>query len=214
MTKTRLRIPPRFRFAMPYNEALTLLAAFFKAEVSRRHREVVWTEDIQRCLAEVAAELVNENPKFGFFFCGNVGNGKTSLMYALCHCIQYLADSHHFEFMYDPESIYRAKINMRVVDIREILLASKGEAKEFDTLRKYPYLGIDDLGKEPAEIMDYGNILNPFHELLEYRYQQQLYTVITSNVPPGKIKEKYGERISNRIKEMLHKVVFEHTSYR
>ena len=204
---------PRFRLNKPLEEALAILAACFKAEIIRRHRDVVWTEDIQRCLTEVATELVNEKPKFGFFFCGNVGNGKTSLMYAIQRCINYLADQNHFEFLYEDWT-YKPKIHMRIVDIREILVASKGEAKEFEVIRKFPFLGIDDLGKEPAEIMDFGNVLNPFHELLEYRYQQQLYTVITSNVPPDMVKEKYGERISNRIKEMLVKVVFKNTSYR
>ena len=75
-------------------------------------------------------------------------------------------------------------------------------------------LGIDDLGKEPAEIVDYGNILSPVVDLIEHRYDRQLFTVITTNLPPEKIREKYGDRIADRFNEMVGRIIFRNTTYR
>lgn len=75
-------------------------------------------------------------------------------------------------------------------------------------------LAIEDLGNEPAERNDYGNITNPIVDLLEYRYDNQLYTVITTNLTPQQITGKYGVRIADRFREMLDVVVFKGSSFR
>ena len=75
-------------------------------------------------------------------------------------------------------------------------------------------LAIDDLGIEPAEVMDYGNILNPVIDLISYRYNEQLFTIVTTNLNPKQIRDKYGDRIADRFNEMMKKVIFENDSYR
>ena len=75
-------------------------------------------------------------------------------------------------------------------------------------------LAIDDLGKEPTEVLDYGNVLSPVVDLMEYRYQHQLFTAVTTNLTPDEIRDKYGKRIADRFNEMLEVIVFEDISYR
>ena len=74
--------------------------------------------------------------------------------------------------------------------------------------------GIDDLGTEPSEVLDYGNVYTPVIDLLTKRYEEQLFTVITTNLTPQKIREHYGDRIADRFNEMVKKIVFSNGTYR
>ena len=75
-------------------------------------------------------------------------------------------------------------------------------------------LAIDDLGTEPVEVLDYGNVLYPIVDLLTRRYDRQLFTVITTNLTSEEIRAKYGERIADRLNEMMTKIVFRDSSFR
>ena len=75
-------------------------------------------------------------------------------------------------------------------------------------------LSIDDLGVEPSEVLDYGNVLSPVIELLSRRYNAQLFTIVTTNLTPKQIREHYGERIADRFNEMFERIVFENSTYR
>jgi DNA replication protein DnaC len=75
-------------------------------------------------------------------------------------------------------------------------------------------LAIDDLGIEPVEVMDYGNLLCPLVDLLTKRYDLQLFTLVTTNLTPAEIRARYGDRIADRLNEMMLKIVFTNESYR
>lgn len=75
-------------------------------------------------------------------------------------------------------------------------------------------LGIDDLGTEPAEVQDYGNIMYPIKELLTMRYNAQLFTVFTTNLEPKDIRQRYDNRIADRLNEMMVKIVYNNKTYR
>lgn len=77
-----------------------------------------------------------------------------------------------------------------------------------------PFLGIDDMGEEPAEVRSYGNYLRPITELLQYRYDKLLPTVITTNLTPRQITEKYGLSIADRLTEVAKKIAFLNPSFR
>ena len=64
------------------------------------------------------------------------------------------------------------------------------------------------------EVMSYGNIMNPVIELLSKRYDAQLFTIVTTNLQPRQIRERYGERIAERLNEMMAKIVYRNTTYR
>ena len=75
-------------------------------------------------------------------------------------------------------------------------------------------LGIDDLGTEPSEVMDYDNVYTPVIDLLTKRYEEQLFTIITTNLTPQQIREHYDDRIADRLNEMVEKIVFKNGTYR
>lgn len=50
--------------------------------------------------------------------------------------------------------------------------------------------------------------------LITTRYEEQFYTIFTTNLTPAQLEEKYGKRIVDRLNEMVEKVVFENESYR
>ena len=54
----------------------------------------------------------------------------------------------------------------------------------------------------------------PLIDLIATRYEEQLYTIFTTNLTPAQLEEKYGKRTVNRLNEMVEKVVFENESYR
>ena len=75
-------------------------------------------------------------------------------------------------------------------------------------------LGIDDLGEEETTMMDYGNRVTPVIDLLSHRYDRMLFTMVTTNLTPKEIREKYGARIADRFNEMLEVIRFKDISYR
>jgi DNA replication protein DnaC len=42
----------------------------------------------------------------------------------------------------------------------------------------------------------------------------QLFTIITTNLTPAEIREKYGDRIADRMNEMMVKIIFNNPTYR
>lgn len=51
-------------------------------------------------------------------------------------------------------------------------------------------------------------------ELLMRRYDRQLFTMVTTNLTPQEIRAKYGDRIADRLNEMMVKIVFPNPTYR
>ena len=58
------------------------------------------------------------------------------------------------------------------------------------------------------------DVYTPLIDLITTRYEEQLYTIFTTNLTPAQLEEKYGKRIVDRLNEMVEKVVFENESYR
>lgn len=62
--------------------------------------------------------------------------------------------------------------------------------------------------------MDYGNVYTPVIDLLTKRYEEQLFTIITTNLTPQQIREHYDDRIADRLNEMVEIIVFKNGTYR
>ena len=195
---------------MTLEGAENLLTAAYMAEVESRHRKPMMDETTEKNIREVAEFLTARDTKFGMMFCGLCGNGKTTMLYAIQNATNYLRNIEHF----DKKVWGNADIGLQIVDSRKIIQLRNKDFSQWEKLRGRFMLGIDDLGTEPTEVMDYGNILSPLVELMEYRYDRQLFTILTTNVKPKDISEKYGARLADRFNEMLRVIVFENKSYR
>ena len=196
---------------MSEQDAVDLLAAHYQWVVQDRRGHFKLDNNTQRCILSLAKYITQPVPKFGVMFCGSCGNGKTTLLYALQSAVNFLEDRGHFKFIKDYYQYY--KVGFEIIDVRQILQAANDDVK-FKDLCNRDMLGIDDMGKEPAEIMKYGTIMNPVIDLLEQRYRRQAFTAITTNLTAKEIKNKYGTRVSDRFKEMLEVIVFQDIGYR
>lgn len=208
----------RFRLNMPAQDALDLLTAAYKYEVERRQRRFELDANTESNLIKLAEYLTQPVPKFGIMCCGTCGNGKTTLLYAFQRVVNYLQGRRHFSFL-DSEN-YPFKASIEIFRAKEIAQISREQAK-FKELIRRPMLAIDDMGAEPAEVHDYLNINTPVADLIDYRYNHQLFTFITTNLVAQQkddrdvtIRMKYGDRIADRFNEMLHVIVFKDITYR
>lgn len=214
----RLTTEARFRFNMSPQDALDLLTAAYQYEVQRRQRRFMLDKNTESNLIKLAEYLTMPVPKFGIMCCGTCGNGKTTLMYAFQRVVNYLQDRGHFSFLDNEYTRFRA--GMQIFHAKEIVKMAK-DYKAFKELQGRTMLAIDDLGTEPTEVLDYGNVLSPVVDLIEHRYNKQLFTFITTNLVANSedketvtIRKKYGDRIADRFNEMLHVIIFKDITYR
>ena len=103
---------------------------------------------------------------------------------------------------------------MTIVDALQIAQLCKTNHTKYLELVQDDMLAIDDLGTEPVEVMDYGNIITPIIDLLTKRYEAQLFTILTTNLDPKDIRKRYGDRIADRLNEMMAKIVYRNPTYR
>lgn len=199
-----------FRFPLKTEESYRLLYTAYAAEVQLRGRKLSMDAETTRVVAETARFLTSpQGIKTGMMFCGTCGNGKTTLMNAIGNSLEWMRNHDIFvdsenKDLYDYLTILDAK--RIATDMKNDTVASK--------IKRNTLLGIEDMGREPAEVLDYGNVFSPIVDLLEYRYSSRLFTIITTNLTSSQIREKYGMRVADRLNEMLHVVVFRNTSFR
>lgn len=74
---------------------------------------------------------------------------------------------------------------------------------QFERFAQVPLLVLDDLGA--AKGSEWNEEIN--YRLINYRYEQHLPTLITSNIPPKQLASALGERVASRLAEMTTLVV-------
>ncbi len=69
-------------------------------------------------------------------------------------------------------------------------------------------LFIDELGREEAEVKDYGNLVKPVIDLFGLRYEEGARTYATTNFNYASLQNFYSEYIRTRMEEMMTYVKF------
>jgi len=171
-----------------------------------RQRHYVDDEHTASHITQLADFLTGDTSKFGLMLCGTYGNGKTTLMHALRSATNLLNECGEFG---------NRHVGIRMEDAREIAkIYTDRDGRAYSELKKCERIIIEDMGKEPVEQMNYGTVISPVVELLEYRYDRQLFTAITTNLTPQEVREKYGNRIADRFNEMMMVITFQDQTYR
>lgn len=205
----QLRVLPTgtgsFKLPMQVDEAEEYLRGAFEAQVELRGGAVQYDEMTTKNLRLVAETLAGDSHKFGLLLAGTCGNGKTTTMRAVQSVVMLLNNTYY--------NRRGEGIGNRLLEAKEItgLSDKDGQLAAYKTV---PVLFLDDLGREPTEVLKYGNVTSPITELLEYRYNQRLTTIVTTNLEPSEIREKYGDRIADRFNEMFALVSYTGVSYR
>ena len=76
---------------------------------------------------------------------------------------------------------------------------TNGYAKDFEKMIQSKLMVIDDLGVEYLD--KNGNFLQRLDELIDERYSNFRKTVITTNLNAEAFKDRYGERVADRMRE-------------
>lgn len=188
----------RFSFDCSVEQAEQLLTACYTAEVQARGRHCIIDLPTQTNIHRLAEWLTDKSdPRFGVMFCGGLGNGKTTMLYALADAVQ---------FMSEDEGVEQQRL-MHTLYIKDAIKVNMSDA---DTVM----LGIDDLGTEPVEIQNYGNVTTPIVDMLSRRYQMRRFTAITTNLAPSDFRGRYGGRVADRFNEMFFTIGFTNDTYR
>ena len=190
---------------MTVDEAEAYIRGAFEAQVELRGGAVQYDEMTTKNLRKVAETLAGDSHKFGLLLAGTCGNGKTTTMRAVQSVVQLLNNTYY--------NRRGEGIGNRLLEAKEITGLSDKDG-QLTVYKTVPVLFLDDLGREPTEVLKYGNVTSPITELLEYRYNQRLTTIVTTNLEPSEIREKYGDRIADRFNEMFALVSYTGVSYR
>lgn len=207
---------PHFKFPFDADFLNEMMLTAYEIEVNRRGLQFINDEDTRKNIRLMCEYLTSDSYKSGLILCGTCGNGKTTLVFTIRAMINALQDRGYFDFLKQQNF----HVGLWIVDARDIVIAAKREIdtkigdSTFKEMKKYNMLAIEDLGKEPAEYQSYGNTLSPITELIEHRYSQQLFTIITTNLTGKQIREHYGARIADRFNEMLFVIPFTRQSFR
>ena len=201
----------RFSLEISEKEAANGIYAAIKAEVESRRGIFLFDDDSRSHILAAARWLINPDSSPSLMLCGLYGNGKTTLAKAIAWLIGYLSER---ELGYSNRKVMRLYTAKNICRMCAASEKFKEQYDEYGRLFTEPMMIIDDLGEEPKEVMVYGMIHTPIIDIISERYAAQRMTIITTNLNADELKIKYGERIYDRIKEMLTTIIFENDSYR
>lgn len=199
---TPQHITPTFKVPLDEENFTNLLTACYMAEVESRGLTPLMDKDTEQHISTLAKALTDDSYKFCIVACGSIGNGKTTLLKAFRQAL-YLLERNRLI----------PKMSMPIVDAKE-LTSKVADIKSFAELCNTPYLGIDDVGTELKVVSSYGNLVYPFCEIIEHRYNRRLFTYITTNMNPKSIRDHYDSRIADRLNEMATKIIYTNPTYR
>lgn len=201
----------RFSVDLPERDVANGLYAAWRAIVQERGRQLQFDDDARQQVLTVARWLTDSAQPFGLLMAGGCGNGKTSLASAVVRLVALLGSMTDNPLR--PTSLHfvtsRQYCELFASDQRGTSTRS-----ELDPVKCAQILVIDDMGEEPGVVTVYGNHHSPVSDLLLYRYDRQLTTIVTTNLTREQIAEKYGARLYDRFKEMFAILAFNNSSYR
>ena len=208
----RKRTTPRFRLPYTTEQVYTMLLEACRVEVTSRHREFCETQQFRQHIRNIAQWLTSNNATFGLFLCGGAGNGKTTIIRALQSLLNFLRSDESLSNSEYPERGYI------IISAKDLVLLAKAynnptrensaDVSRYKRLRNIEILAIDDLGQEPKESIHYGDYITAAMDIISHRYNEQLCTLVTSNLAPDEVSKHYDERIADRFREMMHIVNF------
>lgn len=185
----------RYRWATDKERAYDALLFHYERTVNESGRIFKDSLHVKEAIRTIADFMTSDDYHFGIMLCGQPGNGKTTLMQAMYELCRFTGEH-------------------PLLTSGKRIVSSVENGLPMDSFCNDKLMFIDDLGAERKEVMEYGNILTPVIDLLEYRYAKRFFTVVTTNLDADQLGEKYGARLRDRFREMFIVVPFTNTSFR
>lgn len=174
----------RFRFSVP--NAREELEKAMTAVLSRMGEKLVWLPEYD----EVAKWLTDNNGK-GLLLYGNCGRGKSLLA------------------RYAIPMIFRGFLR-RIVTVVDC----GSQANNIDEILRRKFVSLDDIGTE-ADRVDFGTRRNIVVEVINKAHDNpDTLLIMSTNLSGDGIREKYGDRIFDRVKYLCYRVAFNGQSLR
>lgn len=193
-----------------------LLQAFNKIAYEQSGVKVKSTTEQRKIIAQMANWLSVDNVDSHrwVLMLGGIGNGKTTILKAMHYLVNWLSTTENGRYQ---DGVRYSYSYITASELCELYKEDKGE---FGMIKNTRMVFLDDVGAEPRMQMNWGNEGHPIAEFLMYRYNRQLPTVMTTNLPPAKQGEQsqfevhYGLRVTDRLNEMCLKVKYNDKSFR
>lgn len=153
-------------------------------------------QDWVRSLVQLALESGSLVPRVihgpSLLLLGGTGTGKTYCAYAAVRALTASGVNCPWDAVTAADLYARLRPRHRV-----------DPEAEFERYLKVGLLILDDLGA--AKGSEWNEEIN--YRLINHRYENELPTLITSNVPPKDLAGAMGERVASRLREMALRVV-------
>lgn len=145
----------------------------------------------------------------GLILSGGCGSGKTTIANAVDRLFCRAWQGQRNEYGY-PLSVRRIS-SQHITDT--FCNAEKGVALCRE-LSQVSLLIVDDIGKEPPTVMNYGTRFVPLATLLRNRYAAGLPTILTTNLHAEEFALRYGTDVYDRLAERYDMIAFNNQSFR
>lgn len=171
-----------------------------------------------KLIEQVSEWLSGHGKKPSLLLFGGVGNGKTTMAVAIGRVLSTL--SRTAKDNVEPQSnVVRVGPFASIpspffVTASQLVSACSNDNAVGDALAGKGLLIIDDLGCEPVVAKTFGTETTPIIDIITKRYAAMQPTIITTNLDPNGIIERYGIRVYDRILETFESIAFESKSYR
>ena len=139
---------------------------------------------------DAIAEWLSDNQGRGLLCLGNCGRGKT----VITQQILPLIFEHWHRLIQN---------NYTALDLIE----------KFDEVRQWKIICIDDVGTEPLA-NKYGEKHEYLSELVDEVERKDKLIIISTNLNAKELRERYGERVADRLRKLTTQVVFKGKSLR
>lgn len=203
LSRQRGNIKTRYRVQIPQNDVYELLSESYRTEVAKRGM-VFFGEEKTSQIIEKVSKWLTGNYKPGLILYGGVGSGKTTIMKAVAEIIRLL----HYSALKSEQK------SLKIISAIDLVKMAQENPKGFEDLKRCEMLAIDDLGIEPDTIKQWGNESAPVIEMLYYRYDYRMFTIITTNLDDKGLKERYDLRVADRMREMFDTIACTSESFR
>lgn len=162
-----------------------LIAKYYAELVSKDGKVYIATDSLLNSFERVFNWLTSPYAPNWLVLYGPPGTGKTTLIEAASQAAKACKRA-------SPDKFTALQVNEE---------AKKSSLRYEALCQDFSLALIDDIGTESPQLNQYGSILTPVKTALEERYTRRLRTILTTNLGPNQIRERYGDRISDRIRD-------------